>query len=85
MPVLVRLPLPVITPPTVRVVPVPALRVAVPVSAMPRLAARVKVAVLARVAPLIVSCPGVAEVGTAPRAASAAIESVPPLTVVAPV
>ena len=69
-------PLPAITPPTVRVVAV-LVRVAVPVSAIPRLAARVKVAVVARVAAPIVSCPGVAEAGTAPRAASAPIESVP--------
>ena len=50
----------------------------------PRLALSVKLAVVASVPPLMVRKPGVAELGAVPRLSSAAMLSVPALTVVTP-
>ena len=54
-------------------------------SAMPRLVPSVNDAVVCSVPPPNASCPGVAAPGTAPKAASAAMLSVPALIVVDPV
>ena len=53
-------------------------------SAIPRLAARVMLAVVCREPPVKVSWPAVAVAGTAPRAESLAITSLPPAIVVVP-
>ena len=67
------------------VTPALVVNVPAPVSATPRLALRVIVALAISVPPLKVSWPGVALPGAVPRAESAAIEIVPPLIVVLPV
>ena len=85
MPVLVRVLAPATTPPAVRVVAGSVEIVAVPVRAIPRLALRLKVALVWSVPALNVSWPGVAEAGGLPRATSAPIRSVPALMDVAPV
>src|ERR1700680_1625441 len=56
----------------------------VEVKAMPRLEFSVKLAVVAKVPPPKVNCPGVAAPGAAPRLLSAEICKIPPLIVVAP-
>ena len=80
---LVSTPWPAMMPGMVSVVPAEGAIVTVPLSATPRLALIVIVAVLASVPPFSAKLPGVAAPGTAPRT-SLAMLSVPPFRVVAP-
>src|SRR3954469_25373798 len=82
--VLVSPPAPAAIPPYVSVVAAATSIVPVDVKAIPRLELSVNVAVVERVPPLNVSCPGVAAPGAAPSLLSAAMVTTPALIVVAP-